>query len=50
MVVAVVQVRMMQTPVNQIIDVISVGHGFVSASRAMRMRAFDVRSAGIRIS
>jgi hypothetical protein len=45
MVVAMIAVRMVQAPVHEVIDVVAMRNGFVSASRAMRVRAASLRSA-----
>ena len=54
MVVAMVAMRMMQVSIDQIIDVIAMRHGFVSAARPMHVsgvmpRAAVLRRAGIGI-
>jgi hypothetical protein len=48
-VIAMTIMRVMQSAVHEVIDVIAVGHGFVSAARPMRMRAPGLRRAARRI-
>jgi hypothetical protein len=45
MVVAMVAVRTVQSPAHEVIDVVAVRHRFVSAVRAMRVRAACLRRA-----
>jgi len=40
-----IAVRMMQAPVHEVIDVIAMRNGFVSAIRAVRVRAASLGSA-----
>ena len=49
MIVAVIAVRMVQASVHEIVDMITVRHGFVSAVPAMLVRAASLRSAGHRV-
>ena len=44
-VIAMAVMRVMQSSVHKVVDVIAVGHGFVSAARPMRMRASGLRRA-----
>ena len=44
MIVAMITVRMMQVPVDQVVHVIAMGHSFMSASRTVHM-ALVVRAA-----
>jgi hypothetical protein len=37
MVVAVAVVRMMKMPIDQVVDMVSVGNGFVTAARSMNV-------------
>jgi hypothetical protein len=46
MIVAVVAVRMVQVPVNEVADVIAVRHGLVPAARTMNM-PWSVRRAAM---
>jgi hypothetical protein len=48
-VVAMIAVRMMQPSAHEVIDVITMGHGFVSAGWAMLVRAASLRRALDRI-
>jgi hypothetical protein len=48
-VIAMTIMRVMQSSVYEVIDVVAVGHGFVSAARPMRMRAPGLGRAACRV-
>ena len=51
MIIAMIAMRVMQSSVDQVIDVVSVRYGFMSATRSMLVpRAFRVRSAALRVA
>jgi hypothetical protein len=45
MVVAMITVRMVQPSIHEVVDVVPMGHGFVPARRAVRVRAGRLRRA-----
>ncbi len=45
MVVTVTVVRVMQVPVDQVIHMVAVGHGFVSATRTVNMASLVTEQA-----
>jgi hypothetical protein len=48
-IVAVIAVRMMQVPIDQIVDMVAMRDGLVPASGPMRVAAFDLGRAAVRI-
>ena len=48
MIVAVIAVRMVQMPIDEVVDVVAVGHRFVSASRTMCMIGIVSRAPMLR--
>jgi hypothetical protein len=47
-IVAVIPVRVMQMPVNEVVDVIAMGHGLVTTTRPMHMARLVTGTAMLR--